>query len=186
MLPKQEWWEVIGKYNESIFPLQWIGLLLIVGLTAYLIFGEQKRANVFLKASLSGINAFIGIRFFLFSEGFPLPLRISQGLLFLIIGVLMGMDLKKEKLEFQFPKTGSKRVLFFVGMVLMALYPFVGGILGKEMRYWIMPGTLPCPTTAYTLLLIITGKKRENFVLFIVAMGSSISTACSNSQISSL
>jgi predicted pyridoxine 5'-phosphate oxidase superfamily flavin-nucleotide-binding protein len=166
MLPKNEWWKVISTYNESIFPLQWIGLIVIVCITAYLMFGAEKKANIIIKTCLMAMNGFIGIRFFFLSEGFPLGLRISQGVLFLSIAFLVGIDLKLNKLQFQFPKDGWKRVFFIFGIIIMLVYPFVGGLLGKEMRYWIMPGTLPCPTTAYALLLFITAKKRNNKLLY--------------------
>ncbi|WP_113675318.1 DUF6064 family protein [Vallitalea guaymasensis] len=170
MLSKIEWWEVIATYNESIFPLQWIGLLVMVCITGYLMFEKGKKANIIIKATLLTINVFIGIRFFFLSEGFPLPLRISQGILFLSIALLIGLDIKNNKLQFQFPKKGWKRAFFVIGIMMMMIYPFVGGILGKEMRYWIMPGTLPCPTTAYTLLLFITAKRRNNKLLFFLLL----------------
>lgn len=43
MLQKNEWWEVITTYNESIFSLQWIGLLALLCITAYMMFGEEKK-----------------------------------------------------------------------------------------------------------------------------------------------
>jgi len=128
--------------------------------------GAEKKANIIIKTCLMAMNGFIGIRFFFLSEGFPLGLRISQGILFLFIAFLMGLDLKLEKLQFQFPQNGWKRVFFIFGIIIMLVYPFVGGLLGKEMGYWIMPGTLPCPTIAYTLLLFITAKKRNSKLLF--------------------
>jgi len=170
MLPKNEWWEVIATYNERIFPLQWIGLFVIVCITAYLILGAEKKANIMIKACLMIINGFIGIKFFFLSEGFPLGLRISQGILFLLIAFLVGIDLKLNKLQFQFPQDGWKRVFFIFGIIIMSVYPFVGGLFGKEIRYWIMPGTLPCPTTAYTLLLLITAKRRNNKLLFFLLL----------------
>jgi predicted pyridoxine 5'-phosphate oxidase superfamily flavin-nucleotide-binding protein len=170
MLSKTEWWEVIATYNESIYPLQWVGLLVLISITLYLMYGKEEKANLIIKASLFIMNAFIGIRFFFTSEGFPLPLRISQGMLFVSIALLIGLDLKMNKLQFQFPRNGWKKILFIIGMVVMMIYPFVGGLSGKEMSYWIVPGTLPCPTTAYALLLFITAKKRENRLLFLLLL----------------
>ena len=170
MLSKNDWWEVITTYNESIFPLQWIGLIVIVCITSYLMFGAERKANIIIKTCLMAMNGFIGIRFFFLSDGFPLGLRISQGVLFLSIAFLVGLDFKLNKLQFQFPQDGWKRIFFIFGSIMMLVYPFFGGILGKEMRYWIMPGTLPCPTTAYMLLLFITAKKRDNKLLFFLLL----------------
>ena len=170
MLSKSEWWEVIATYNESIFPLQWISLLAIACITAYLMLGKEKKSNIIIKSTLFLMNTFIGIQFFFKSEGFPLLLRMSQGMLFLFIALLIGLDMKWNKLQFQFPKKGWKRVFFIIGIVIMMIYPFVGGICGREMRYWIVAGTLPCPTTAYTLLLFITAKKRNNKLLFFLLL----------------
>ena len=116
------------------------------------------------------MDGFIGIRFFFLSEGFPLGLRISQGILFLFIAFLMGVDLKQNKLQFQFPQERWKRSFFIFGFIMIFVYPFAGGFLGKEMSYWIMPGTLPCPTTAYALLLFITAKRRNNKLLFLLLL----------------
>ncbi|GMQ57434.1 hypothetical protein AN1V17_18290 [Vallitalea sediminicola] len=170
MLQKNDWWEVITTYNKSIFPLQWIALIVILSITAYLMFGKEKKANIMIKTCLTAMNVFIGIRFFFFSEGFPLGLRVSQGVLFLLIAFLLGIDLKLNKLQFQFPKDGWKRRFFIGGIIAILVYPFVGGLLGKEMSYWIIPGTLPCPTTTYALLLFITAKKRNNKFLFFLLL----------------
>ncbi len=169
MLPKNQWWEVIANYNKSIFPLQWIGLAFLIIITAYLIIGERKKANFIIKLSLALINGFIGIRFFIMNTDFPIMLRSSQGFLFMSIAILFAIDLKQNKLEFEFPKTGWRRVVFIIGSLLMLLYPFVGAIQGKEISYWIIQGTLPCPTTAYALLLIITARKRNaKLLLFLL------------------
>jgi len=82
MLPKEKWWEVIASYNESIFPFQWIALIFLICITAYLVVGNEKKSNTIIKLYLFLMNGFIGIKFFFLSKGFPLPLRISQGILF--------------------------------------------------------------------------------------------------------
>lgn len=170
MLSKNEWWEVIATYNKSVFPLQWIGLIVIICVTAYLMFGEERKANIMIKTCLMLMNGFIGVRFFILNQGFPLPLRISQGFLFLSIAFLMGLDLKQNKVQFQFPKDGWKRQFFIFGIIIMLVYPFVGALQGKEMNYWIIEGTLPCPTTAYALLLVITARKRKIKLLFFLLL----------------
>jgi hypothetical protein len=170
MLPKNEWWAVIAAYNDRIFPLQWIGVGIMIILTLYLMFGEEKKANIGLKIFLGSVNLWIAIGFFFMSEGFPLPLRISQGSLFVVIGILTLVDIKRKRFVFQFPKEGLSKVFFLVSMFFMLLYPFVGGMQGKAMSYWIMQGTLPCPTTAFFLILIITAKKREGRLLHILLL----------------
>jgi len=166
MLAKNEWWLVITSYNERIFPLQWIILIFLILLTLYLLVGDKRIANRTIKVTLGTINLFIGIVFFMMSQGFPLKLRMSQGLLFVGIGVLLIWDLYKNNYEFQFPKEGWKRSFFIIGMLLMMLYPFAGLLQGKNMNHSIVQGTLPCPTTAYTLILIITASKRKGRLLY--------------------
>ena len=166
MLPKNEWWLVITNYNESIFPFQWIALVLLVALTLYMIYGDKTLANRITKLTLATMNLFIGIGFFIMSEGFPVQLRISQGVLFVLIGLLLLWDSFKNKFEFQFPEKGWQRAFFIIGMFVMMIYPFVGIFQGKDMNYCIVQGTLPCPTTSYTLILIITASKREGRLLY--------------------
>jgi len=170
MLEKNEWWSVIAKYNESIFPFQWMALILLIVLTIFLIFRDKKSANKLIKLTLSMMNIFIGVGFFIMSKGFPIRLRLIQGLLFVIIGVLLFSDIFKNKYEFQFPENGWKRIFFIVGMIFMMIYPFVGIFQGKEINYCIIQGTLPCPTTAYTLILIITAYKRYGKFLYILLL----------------
>jgi hypothetical protein len=81
-------------------------------------------------------------------------------------GLLTLLDLKYNKYTFDYPKLGWKRIFFIVGMLLMCVYPLVGFIHGKPMTQWIIQGTLPCPTTAYFLILIITASKRDGLLLY--------------------
>ncbi len=170
MLAKNEWWAVITTYNERIFPFQWITLVVMCLLTLNLMYGEEKKANIVIKAFLGVVNLWIGIGFFYMSSGFPVPLRLSQGSLFVLIGILTLMDIKKKSFVFLYPESGLSKGFFIVGMLFMALYPFVGAIQGKDMSAWIIQGTLPCPTTAYFLILIITAKKRTGRLLHILLL----------------
>ncbi len=166
MLLKNEWWKVISSYNENIFPLQWIGYFLIVILTIYIVFGNEEKANTLIKSSLIIMNGAIGILFFVFNTNFPLVLRLIQGFLFILISLLFMLDLKRKTIQFQYPKSRWKKIFFLIGGLFLFIYPFVGALQGKSFEYWFFQGTLPCPTTAYTLFLFITAKKRDNKFLF--------------------
>lgn len=171
MLSSKEWWDVISNYNQSIYPMQWIVMLVGVVVTLYLIYGNQRKANAAIKLYLSLCNIWIGIVFFMvLGEGFPSPLKQVQGSLFIAIGALFAIDIFVKKAFYIIPKQGSKRVVTIALLVVVLLYPVVGMVSGHGFDKLIYPGTLPCPTTAFALVLLICALPKVNKLIYLMLL----------------
>jgi len=73
-----------------------------------------------------------------------------------VVALLFAVDLFRRRMEFS-PPSGSWRAYATWGlMVLVFCYPLFGIALGHRVTSLIMPGTMPCPTTAFALLLLTT------------------------------
>lgn len=163
MLNSNDWWQVISNYNQKIFPMQWLVMLVGVILSLYLIYGVESKANIALKAYLSFCNFWIGSVFFIvLGTGFPSPLRQIQGSLFIVIAILLAVDIVTKKTWLRFPKSGIQRYVMVALLIVVFLYPMVGIVLGRSIDFCIYPGTLPCATTAFTLLLFTVSLPRVN------------------------
>ncbi len=167
MLSSEQWWNVISNYNQSIFPMQWVVMLVGVIATLYLIYGSEVRANVAMKVYLSFCNLWIGSVFFMvLAKGFPSPQKQIQGALFIIIGILFAIDIFTNKMHLTIPKSGFKRRITILLLLIIALYPMVGMISGHSFDKLIYPGTLPCPTTAFALVLLIGSLPKINKIVY--------------------
>jgi hypothetical protein len=163
MLSSQEWWNVISNYNQSIFPMQLLVMLVGVIVTLYLIYGTAAKANIAMKGYLAFCNLWIGSMFFIvLGKGFPSPLRQFQGTLFITIGILLVVDIFTKKTYLIFPKDGSKRCITIVFLLIVVFYPMAGLVLGRSVNQLIYPGTLPCATTAFTLVLLSSSLPKIN------------------------
>lgn len=171
MLSSKEWWNVISNYNQSIYPMQWIVMLVGVIVTLYQIYGNRVRANIATKLYLSLCNLWIGVVFFMvLGEGFPSPLKQVQGSLFVAIGVLFAIDIFTRKTSFTIPKRGPKRIVTITLLLVVLVYPVVGVISGHGVDKLIYPGTLPCPTTAFALVLLTCALPKVNKATYLLLL----------------
>ncbi|QOR35192.1 hypothetical protein IMX26_17315 [Clostridium sp. 'deep sea'] len=155
MLSSQEWWNVIINYNQSIFPMQLLVMLVGVIVTVYLIYGTATKANIAMKLYLAFCNLWIGSMFFIvLGKGFPSPLRQFQGALFITIGILWVVDIFTKKTYLILPKKGFTKRITIAFLIIVAFYPMAGLALARSVNQLIYPGTLPCATTAFTLVLL--------------------------------
>jgi len=146
-------------------------VILGIGAVAYLFMGEERKANIFLKVYLGFANLWIGIVFFIvLADKFPTPLKQIQGSLFIAIGVLLLLDIFIKKITFGLPKKRIGYVSMICALLVVNSYPLIGMISNHEFSEWIFPGTLPCPTTATVLVLLIFARKKASRLLFILLL----------------
>jgi predicted pyridoxine 5'-phosphate oxidase superfamily flavin-nucleotide-binding protein len=163
MLSSQDWWNVISNYNESIFPMQLVVMLVGIVATLYLIYRPNAKANVVIKGYLSFCNLWIGSVFFMvLGEGFGSPLKYIQGTAFITIGLFLAIDIFTKRTQFAFPKNGFIRYSTIGLLIVVAIYPVVGVILGRSINELIYPGTLPCATTALALIFFSAALPKAN------------------------
>jgi len=171
MLKSIEWWEVISNYNHAIFPFQFIILLIGVCITFYLFYGESTKANILIKAYLSFCNLWIGIVFFLVNcKEFPSPQKEIQGILFITIGLLFAIDIFTNKTKISVSKKKKDKFITISFLSLIVMYPIVGIIIRGSFDMAIYPGTLPCATTAFALILLVGSLPKVNKVIFVLLL----------------
>ncbi|MCK5848960.1 MAG: hypothetical protein KAH01_07190, partial [Caldisericia bacterium] len=163
-----DWWGMINHYNENIYPLQFVIMALGIALCAYLLFGDKNRGSFIAKIYLALCNLWIGIGFFLvLGSALPAPTRQIQGALFIFIGLLFVVDIFTNVTTIAIPKKGPKRTITMLLLFIVMLYPVVGLLLGRNAHMIIYPGTLPCATTALSLVLLNASLPKASKLLFI-------------------
>lgn len=166
-----EWWAVIRSYNERIFPMQFIALLVIM-VMAYLVLWKPSRtmSKVF-KAYFGLTNLWIGLGFFiLLGEGFKPPLNYSQGFLFVCIGALWLSDLYFDHLKLEKIDERRNRWVYTALLSILWFYPVVGLLRGEGIPSMILPGTLPCPTTAVGLVVLMAALPQRKRLLTLLML----------------
>jgi len=166
---------VFEKYNLAIWPMQVIVYFLgIAGLI--LAIKKNRYSDRVIAAILSFFWLWMGIVYHLmfFSDINKVArvfgmLFIAQGVLFLAAGVIT------TRISFRF----KSNVYSFVGIIFilyaMIVYPIIGYLLGHGYPRSPGFGIAPCPTTIFTLgLLLWTDKRVPKYLLFIPLIWSLI------------
>ena len=151
----QEFWKVIGTYNQETILVQIIILVVVLLALTLSYTGKIKWMAKFV---LGITNLFIGIVFFAFYGTEPIQ-RYFALPLYLIIGVLFLYDSYKNK-EDILRKSNIWQVLL---LLLYLIYPFVSYLLGNrfpKMVTYIMP----CPVVSLSIV-VYAGYAKKNVVL---------------------
>jgi hypothetical protein len=160
--------QMIADYNNAFWPLQFATYALGIVALLFAIWKSKYSSKV-----VTGILAFfwlwVGIIFnwLYFSKLFPLA--ISFAVLFAIQGILLvAVGIFREDLSFRvkpdlYGIIGG--ILILYGMVG---YPLIEYLLGRGYPSLLSFGMVPCPTTVFTLgLLLWTDKKPPKYILII-------------------
>jgi hypothetical protein len=171
VVPVEELLAVFGTYNLAIWPLQLIAYLLGF-LAVFLSFRRTKHSSRIIAAILSFYWLWTGVVFcvlfwgpnYTLAYGFAV-MGMIQGVVFLVLGVL------KPRLSFRF----QPDVYGVVGILLVAYamlgYPVFGYFLGHIYPRTMPFGLVPCPTTVFTLgLLLWTDKPVPKYFLIVPFM----------------
>ena len=173
MLSAQEWWSIIGAYGARIWPTQIVFYIVALLLMAWLLFKPGRIQSTFTKLYLAIAFAWIGIVFFLIlakditghSYG-----NYCFGSLFIIVSILFAVDLIRQKMQFSLPAAGWHKYATLVLMLLVFCYPLLGIAFGHHFPSLIIPGTFPCPTTAFGLIMLTTALPRVNKIAYILLL----------------
>ena len=160
----------IGTYNVSIFPMQIITLFMAIILT-YLLFARlSNNVNKLIKVYLS-------FTFVWFALMFPFEgvIKIGFGLVNIVIAILFFIDIFTAKIEFKFPEASGKRYfMLFLIFSAFALYPLIEYISGHLYPKMILFGVAPCPTIIFTLALLTGAVPKIGKLIFILLILSAI------------
>jgi hypothetical protein len=147
---QEQFFEVFGRYNEAVMPLQ-IGLFLL-GLSAFGAMVVRRRdSDRVISAILAGLWAWMGVVYHLMYFREVNPAATLFGIMFLGgAAIFAWAGVVQGRLVFDC-ESRTRRI---TGHVLIAyalvFYPFVSAVLGREFPEMPTFG-LPCPTTVFTI-----------------------------------
>ena len=173
MIPAQEWWSIIEAYGARIWPAQIVFYIVALLLMAWLLFKPGRIQSTCTKLYLTIAFAWIGIVFFLIlakditghSYG-----NYCFGSLFIIVSILFAVDLFRQKMQFSLPPSGWRTYATVVLLILVFCQPLFSIALGRSSASLVMPGTIPCPTTALGLLVLTTALPRVDKIAYILLL----------------
>jgi len=153
MISTETWWDQIEAYNNAIFPMQIIIVVVAAVLTYLLFVKPDTKTNNMMKAYLSFTFAWNGIIFFLIF-GKELPGTFLGAPLCILVAILFVWDIFANKTQFRVPDIKWQRYLMMLWILLAFLYPLIGFALGHYYPKTCIFGVMPCPTTVFALALL--------------------------------
>ena len=164
MMDAEVFFNNVGAYNVSIFPMQIITLVVAIILTYLLFVRPSTIVNKLIKIYLS-------FTFVWFVLMFPFEgvFKIGFGLVHIVIAILFFIDIFTAKIEFKFPETSGKRYfMLFLIFSAFALYPLIEYMSGHLYPKILLFGVAPCPTTIFSLALLIGAVPKVGKIIFIL------------------
>ena len=169
MLPANEWWGILGAYGAAVWPAQAVFFLAGLVFTIFLFRSRKPISNFLMKLYLAVSFGWISLVFF-FTLWKGLAGNVFFGALFMVIAVLFALDCFRKRMEFHLPEHAAQRRLTLGLTLIVFCYPLISIALGRPLQETIVPGTLPCPTTALALVLLTTSLPQVNKVLYILLL----------------
>lgn len=168
------------QYNAAIWPIQIVAYVLGL-LAVFLILRPRQNVGRLIAAILAGFWLWIGIVYHLmffatinFAATVFGIVFIVQGLLFAWTGVVNG------RVEFRFSGDLSGWIGLGFAVFAMAVYPLLGLLAGHVWPRTPIFGVAPCPTTIFTLgLLLLTARRVPLSLLAIPVLWSLVGGSAS-------
>ena len=158
MLTLDGFLDLLQAYNTAIWPMQVVANIL--GLIALIsVFVSYRKANFVVLTVLSFLWLWTGSMFCLvYWTALSKPAYLF-GVMFIVQGVLFVPMISQTKLSFRFVPSRYS----LLGLVLIAYamvgYPIVGNMLNHIFPRSLPFGVVPCPTTIFTIgMLLLTDK----------------------------
>ena len=173
----EQFFEVIGKYNMTFFPVQLIFILF--GIVAMgLIHSGKKWKNQFLGSYLGILWLWTGIAYHLFFFTAINKAAYVFGGLFVLQGLFFLMEsFSSKRLEFEFRATAMHYVGYSFLIVAILIYPVLIYFLEGSVKTTITLG-LPCPNTILTFgLLMFTTHRLRRYLLIIPFLWTLVGTS---------
>jgi len=169
MINSETWWNIIGRYNNEIFPIQIIIMALGVVLTYFLFFKPSIKINKMMKAYLSFTFAWSGIVFFLIF-GRELPGIFLGVPLCLLAAILFTLDIFINKTKFKISELKWQKYLTIFFVFISFLYPLIGFAFGHYYPRSCILGVMPCPTTSFALALLASSLPEVDKKVYILLL----------------
>jgi len=173
MIPAEEWWRIVETYGAQIWPAQIVFYVVALLLTGWFVLKPGRVQSWVTKLYLSIACAWNGILFFIvLAPGITGDSYGNYlfGALFTVVALLFAVDLVRQRMQFSPPSGGWRTYVTWALMVLVLCYPLFGLALGHRSTSLIMPGTMPCPTTAFALLMLTTALPSVDKIAYILLL----------------
>jgi hypothetical protein len=165
----QAFWNQVGAYNETLWPVQAIMIIAAAVLTYRVFATPGPRTDVWMKAFLSFAFAWNGVVFFLLFVRNPISMATGTPL-FIIISILFAVDIFTRRTEFRLPDAKGNRALTVFWLSLVALYPLIGWVfVGHAYPNMLLP-LFPCPLTVFAIALVAAAAPRVDRKVFVALL----------------
>ena len=162
----QQFFSVFESYNTAVFPIQIV--ILTGGLAALILLFSGNRYRHYL---LGGILALLWIwtGFIYFLNFFTV---IGQagfvfGILFLLEGIFLLHVTLRHGIKINYSNSMNDKLAVFFILFGLIIYPLIEVLKGIELARIIILG-LPCPTTIFTIGLLMLNNDKSTWYLMII------------------
>jgi hypothetical protein len=171
----EQFFEIIEKYNVSVFPVQLV--LLTLGIIAvFLLHSKNKNSNILIAGFLGLLWLWIGIVYHISFFTEINKAAYAFGGLFILQGIFFFGEIFRRKLEFNITRSFGGYTGYFFILFGLVIYPIISYFMEGG-----FPGTialgLPCPTTILTFgFLMFSAGKLSKYLLIIPSIWAVIGT----------
>ncbi len=162
-----------AEYNLRVWPMQIVGYVLCASIL-FAAFKRGKYSDQTIAAILGFLWVWLGIMFWLPSDAlFPAIVVYLEVALFVIQGILFLVTAARPVVSYRFGTdvfslTGIALILFAT-----IFYPLIGYSVGHVYPQSLTVGVFPCPTTIFTLgMLLCTASRVEKYFLIIPSLSA--------------
>jgi hypothetical protein len=159
VIQREEFWSIIAAYNRGIWPVQLCLYIVAIMIIVWAFLRPGTIQSIFAKLSCAICFAWTGIIFYMVLGKDLAGGSYSNyffGILFILISLLFVFDVFKKRMQFSLPVAGWRKHTTVALVVLVLCYPLLGLAFGNGYQSLLVPGTFPCPTIAFTLILLTT------------------------------
>lgn len=165
----EQFLEIFRLYNESIWPMQiFFNLLALVCL--YFIFRKTSFSDKFISISLALLWLWMGVVYnFIFFTSINKAAYIFGSLFIIQSIIFIYTGLIKRSLQFEFQRSIFSYTSIILVMFALIVYPLLGFAFGHTYPNSPTFG-LPCPTTIFTLGIILFIRGRIPYLLVVIPL----------------
>jgi hypothetical protein len=161
-------WNKVATYNQTTWPIQ-VLMIIVAAYLTYRVFAQPgSKTDDWMKAFLAFAFAWNGIMFFLVFVRNPISMFTGVPL-FIIISALFVVDIFTKKTHFKLPEGKWMRWFTIVWVLLAALYPLIGRLLGHTWPKVLLP-LFPCPLTVFAIALVAAATPKVDKKVFIALL----------------
>ncbi len=166
----EQFFSVFEKYNSTVFPFQWI-IILLGMFTLFLIHSKYSSKNKLIGSFLGLLWVWTGIVYHIIFFTAINKLAFVFGGFFILQGLLILINtFLKDKLSFSFTSQTKNYFGYFFILFGLIIYPIISYLVQGSFNRTIALG-LPCPSTIFTFgFFMMAGNKLPKYLLIIPSL----------------